>query len=83
MLVIRFSPRAIGYRLTLPGGQYRTLMPRGPSPVVLHLADVLAVDALAAHVAAGACTLPLSLPQSPHSLTTLRGRGLVPISSSS
>ena len=34
MLVIRFSPRAIGYRLTLPGGQYRTLRPRGPSPVV-------------------------------------------------
>ena len=24
--------------LTLPGGQYRTLMPRVPSPVVLHLA---------------------------------------------
>ena len=35
------GPRAIGSMLTLPGGQCRILMPRGPNPVVLHLAVVV------------------------------------------
>ena len=42
VLVVRTSdsPRAVGSWRTLPGGQYRTLMPRGLSPVVLRHAVV-------------------------------------------